>query len=161
MLLINLNILIIAASLASPFVYAGGADLHGHETQHQEEDLAGDPGLSKGVDREITVTMHDSMRFNLDQLLVKQGETIRFVIYNQGKIPHEFTIGDKETLLDHRDMMRKMPQMKHQEANAITLEPGEKSEIIWTFGKGDNIQVACLIPGHYEAGMYTRVTITK
>ena len=126
---------------------------HDHKMEHNTGSLAGKPGSQQDVDRTIPVTMHDNMRYNLDRLRVKAGETIRFMISNKGKIPHEFTIGDRKSLLQHRDMMRQMPDMHHEEDNAITLNPGESGELIWTFGHASDIQVACLIPGHYEAGM--------
>ncbi|WP_299733579.1 cupredoxin family protein [uncultured Endozoicomonas sp.] len=132
---------------------------HGHKMEHNTGQGAGKPGTQQDVDRTISVTMHDNMRYSLDGLRVKAGETIRFMITNKGKIPHEFTIGDRKSLLQHRDMMRKMPDMHHEKDNAITLNPGKFGELIWTFGHASDIQVACLIPGHYEAGMKFAVQV--
>ena len=150
----------------SSALYAAGS--HGHHNHHgkdhsmpyqQSRTPAGKPGKAENVDRTISITMYDSMRYNLKELHVTSGETIRFRIVNQGRIPHEFTIGDHQSLLAHRDMMRQMPDMHHEENNAITLNAGESGELIWIFGSSTNIQVACLLPGHYEAGMKMNVLL--
>lgn len=33
----------------------------------------------------------------------------------------------------HVEMMKEMPDMKHAEGNAVSLEPGETQELIWQF----------------------------
>jgi uncharacterized cupredoxin-like copper-binding protein len=50
-------------------------------------------------------------------------------------------------------MMLQMPDMVHQEANVITLEPGATKELVWKFGRNGNVAFACDIPGHAEQGM--------
>jgi uncharacterized cupredoxin-like copper-binding protein len=60
--------------------------------------IAGD---AKSAKRTITLTMGDNMRFTPDKLEVKQGETIRFVVKNQGKQLHEMVIGTKKELDEH------------------------------------------------------------
>ena len=32
-------------------------------------------------------------------------------------------------------MMREMPDMKHHEANAVSLDPGKSTEMLWRFTK--------------------------
>lgn len=149
--------------LSVTMVYAAGSQNahkhHEHKAHMTSHNQAGSPRAIKDIDRTLVVTMHDNMRYNLDELQVKAGETIRFQITNKGRIPHEFTIGDRESLLQHRDMMRQMPDMHHEEDNAITLNAGESGELIWTFGSSTNIEVACLLPGHYEAGMKMSVLL--
>ena len=153
------------AFTVSSALYAAGSqghhnhDLKDHPMPHHSRVLTGKPGKAEHVDRTLSITMHDSMRYNLEELHVTSGETIRFVIINQGKIPHEFTIGDHQSLLAHRDMMRQMPDMHHEEENAITLNAGERGELIWTFGSSTNMQAACLLPGHYEAGMKMEIRL--
>ncbi|WP_330925058.1 cupredoxin family protein [Candidatus Sororendozoicomonas aggregata] len=134
--------------------FAGGS----HHGGHSHSNGAGKPGEAESVDRTVAITMHDTMRYNLSELEVKAGETVRFTITNKGTIPHEFTLDTQKALLEHRDMMRNMPAMAHNDPNAITLEPGASGEIIWTFNDADTIEIGCLIPGHYEAGMKIPVT---
>ncbi|PJE78572.1 hypothetical protein CI610_02484 [invertebrate metagenome] len=153
------------AFTVSSALYAAGSqghhnhDLKDHPMPHHSRASAGTPGKAEHVDRTLSITMHDNMRYNLEELHVTSGETIRFIIINQGKIPHEFTIGNHQSLLAHRDMMRQIPDMHHEEENAITLNAGESGELIWTFGSSTNMQAACLLPGHYEAGMKMEIRL--
>ncbi|HPQ96927.1 MAG TPA: plastocyanin/azurin family copper-binding protein, partial [Thiolinea sp.] len=91
--------------------------------------------------------------------LAKAGETIRFVVMNKGKIAHEFGIGSVAEQNAHRDMMRKMPDMKHEDGQTITVEPGATKELVWQFAGNGVAQYACSVPGHFEAGMHHEITI--
>jgi uncharacterized cupredoxin-like copper-binding protein len=99
------------------------------------------------------------MRYTPEKLTVKSGQTVRFIVTNAGKIEHEFVIGDAEEQRQHAEMMKETPNMKHDEGNAVFLEPGETKELIWRFGKRGNVEVACHLPGHYEAGMRAIMTM--
>jgi len=133
--------------------HASGAG-HQHDMQHDDhEAAAGRPGNPARVSRVIEVNMDDSMRFTPSQLDLKAGETVRFVIHNNGKIRHEMVIGTMDELKEHMQMMRNNPAMQHADANMISLAPGENGEMIWQFDKPGNFDFACLVPGHMEAGM--------
>jgi len=132
------------------------AEAHSHDAQsgdHEHGSPAGTAGNAADVSRTVEIGMDDSMRFTPDSLTVSAGETVRFVMHNNGKIPHEFVIGSMSELLEHAEMMRKMPGMQHAESNMLTLEPDAEGEIIWKFGESGTVDFACLIPGHLEAGM--------
>lgn len=135
---------------------AGGQDT-GNSSQateqpgHDSNEGAGHDAAD--VSRTVEIGMDDTMRFTPDSLTVNAGETVRFVIHNNGQIPHEFGIGSMSELLEHAEMMRKMPGMQHTESNMLTLDPGAEGEIIWQFGESGTVDFACLIPGHLEAGM--------
>ncbi len=63
---------------------------------------------------------------------------------------------DKEKM----KMMAKMDKsMGHSHDNSVLLEPKQKGEIIWKFTKAVNIEIACNVPGHYQAGMIAKVNI--
>ena len=49
--------------------------------------------------------------------------------------------------------------MTHAEPNQITLAPGQQGEIVWHFSRAGTVHFACLIPGHYEAGMRGEIQI--
>lgn len=72
---------------------------------------------------------------------------------------HEFAIGDAEEQRQHVEMMKEMPDMKHAEGNAVSLEPGETQELIWQFSHPGKVEIACHLPEHYEAGMRAIVTV--
>jgi uncharacterized cupredoxin-like copper-binding protein len=43
--------------------------------------------------------------------------------------------------------------MTHEGPNTVLVAPGEKAELTWRFGEPDELEFACNLPGHYEAGM--------
>ena len=53
----------------------------------------------------------------------------------------------------HKAEMEKHPDMGHDEPNGVRLKPGARTELIWRFTKAGTFEFACLITGHYEAGM--------
>jgi uncharacterized cupredoxin-like copper-binding protein len=133
-------------------------DMSGMSHDQHEAD-AGRPGESGNVSRTIEVGMKDTMRFTPDQLKFRAGETVRFVVRNDGKIQHEMVIGSVDELKEHAAMMRTNPSMKHADSNMISLAPGEQGEIIWQFGNAGTFDFACLIPGHLEAGMTGKIEV--
>ena len=149
------------AAIAAPGHDAGNAG-HGqgaHGDAHAS--VAGRPGDPAKVTRTVDVRMDDSMRFTPAQVQVKAGETIRFLVVNKGKLPHEMVIGSMQELDAHAEMMRKMPDMKHSEPNQVNLRAGQRGAIVWTFDKPGSFAFACLIPGHKEAGMVGQVAVAQ
>jgi uncharacterized cupredoxin-like copper-binding protein len=133
---------------------------HGHHGAHgNEETPYGKPGQAKKVTRTFEVTMDDTMRFTPATLQVEQGETVRLVVTNQGKLKHELSLGTEQELLEHLEEMKKFPDMEHDEPNNVTLAPGKSGEIIWQFTQSGTVHFACLIPGHFEAGMKGTVDV--
>jgi uncharacterized cupredoxin-like copper-binding protein len=124
--------------------------------EQKEWGIAGD---AKAVTRIINVVMTDDMRFSPDRIEVKQGETIRFVHKNAGKIMHEFVVGTKKVLDEHAAMMLKFPNMEHDEPYMAHVAPGKTVEMIWTFNRPGEFDFACLIPGHYQAGMVGKIKV--
>jgi len=136
--------------------------------------------------RTIEVEMSD-IAFNPKSLDVKAGETVRFVLVNKGHLLHEFNLGhaamhaehQKEMLdmqqsgmmtptsinhagMDHSAMghdSMNMPGMKHDDPNSVLVEPGKTAELTWTFAKTDNLEFACNVPGHYQAGMVGQLKV--
>lgn len=135
-----------------------------HDGGHYE---FGEPGKAENVTQTVEITAVDEngdMKFLHDPLNIKQGDVVKFVVTNKGFIAHEFSIGDSPSQRAHALMMEKMPDMKHEnDATAISLEPGETKEIIWAFTKPikGQIELACQMPGHYEAGMVSKVKMIK
>lgn len=124
--------------------------------------LTGEPGKERNVSRIITVTADDTMRFFHEPLNVKKGETIQFVVTNKGTMTHEFTIATKDEQKKHGKMMMNNVGMHHGPGgNSITVQPNESMTIIWKFGSAQQIEAACNIPGHYQAGMYSTINVTS
>lgn len=135
--------------------HAGG---HGHG---DGETAIGKPGVAAKVSRTITVDMTDNMRYTPADIRVKQGETVRFIVKNSGQIKHEMSLGTEKELLEHLEVMRKFPDMEHDEPSKVTLAPGQQGEIVWQFTRAGVVNFACLMPGHYEGGMKGSVKVGK
>jgi uncharacterized cupredoxin-like copper-binding protein len=151
----------IIALVASGALAAGSHD-GGHG--HGEMMGAGMPGMHTQVSRTVEVTMmetDDGMAFAPENMMFKEGETVRFKLTNTGEMDHEFVLDTVEKNREHAMMMAKFPEMEHDDPNAIRLAPGETGEIVWTFAKPGAFQYACLIPGHMEAGMHGPVTVSN
>ncbi len=118
--------------------------------------IAGD---AKEVKRTIQIKMTDHLRFTPDKIQVKQGETIKFVVANEGQIMHEFVIGTKKELDAHALQMVKFPNMEHDEPYMAHLKPKTKGEVIWTFNKPGDFNFACLIAGHFQTGMVGTIKV--
>lgn len=92
--------------------------------------------------------------FEPSDLTFAKDETVRLLISNEGDETHEFAMDTIDENAEHRELMAKFPEMEHDDPNAVRLDPGEKAEIVWTFNKSGTFEFACLLPGHYEGGMY-------
>ena len=99
------------------------------------------------------------MIFDTKSLEVKAGETIRFAIQNKGELEHEFVLDTIEKNAEHKTLMQEFPEMEHDDPNAIRLDEGKSGEIIWSFTNAGTFEFACLIPGHYESGMFGSITV--
>ncbi len=144
----------------TPALLAAGT--HGHSHSHAHQSSVG-KAATAAPDRIVEVTMLDSMRFVFDPQLetLVDGEVVEFVVRNEGAIRHEFSIGNAGEQARHAEMMRKMPDMKHTDPNAVTLDPGETGVIKWRFEGDESVVFACNIPGHFEAGMVHRAAIEE
>ena len=135
-----------------------GSDAADHHSVAGAE-VNGRPCDPAKVSRVVDMTMDDTMRFTPDRITVKAGETVRFFLKNTGKVPHEFVIGSMDELREHAEVMRRMPEMKHEEPNSITLAPRQIGAVVWQFERPGTVDFACLVPGHFEAGMVGKVQV--
>ena len=141
----------------------------------------GSKGKESEVSRIIKVVMYDNY-YEPNSFQIKSGETIKFEVENAGKLVHEFNIANKMMHIKHQPEMQKMAENKillafsidkekmkkmakmdksmgHSHSNSVLLEPKQKGIIIRKFDNAVNIEVACNIPGHYQAGMIAEVNI--
>ena len=125
---------------------AQGNESHGQHDLEQHEMIFGAPGNAKDVDRTITIEASE-IAFDVKDIKVKAGETVRFILVNKGEQPHELAIGSTDAMAEHRQMMH------HNEGNSISTEPGETKELIWHFAKAGMFEFSCNYPGHSEIGM--------
>lgn len=130
-----------------------------HAFAHGADTSIGRQGDPKKVTRTIRVDMSDRMRFTPDRIAIRKGETVRFTVANRGAVLHEMVLGTREALKDHADLMKKHPGMEHDEPNMAHVKPGARGDIVWHFTHAGEFQFACLIPGHFEAGMVGTLTV--
>jgi uncharacterized cupredoxin-like copper-binding protein len=145
--------LFIGPALAEP-----GKPGHTHATFS-----AGEPGNPKRPARAITVAMREvdgKMVYIPDRIEVRKGEQVRFLLRNSGQLDHEFMLATTEENLKHAELMKKFPDMEHDDPNGKRLSPKQTSEIVWRFTKAGEFEFGCLIPGHREAGM-TGIVVVK
>lgn len=157
----------LAAGLA--WALAGGvAGAHGEadhkktmmsEPVRKEQKAWGIAGETSKATRTIEIRMSDRMRFTPDEIVVREGETVRLVHHNDGKVMHEFVLGTKRDLDEHAALMVRFPNMEHDEPYMAHVAPGKTGEIVWTFNRAGEFDFACLIAGHYQAGMVGKVRV--
>jgi uncharacterized cupredoxin-like copper-binding protein len=136
--------------------FGGAAVAHGLKFS------AGAPGDPKKPSRTIEIAMREEYGlqiFEPKRIVVKRGEQIRFVLRNEGENDHEFMLATTKENLKHAEVMRKHPNMEHDDPNGITVKPGKRGEIIWRFTRRGTFEYACLFPGHREDGMYGIVVV--
>jgi len=141
----------------------------------------GSKGNESDISRTIKVVMYDNY-YEPSSFQINAGETIKFEVENAGELVHEFNIANKMMHMKHQPEMEKMvdneilfadsidknkmkkmakidKSMGHSHSNSVLLEPKQKGNIIWRFDNAVNIEVACNVPGHYQAGMIAKVNI--
>ncbi|MCK3780194.1 plastocyanin/azurin family copper-binding protein [Ensifer sesbaniae] len=149
---------ILVAALASPALASGN-----HAGGHGEAMAVGEPGKKANATQTIRVTMKETddgkMIFTPSTFKVRKGQTVVFAIKNAGELDHEFVLDQEDKIIEHKAAMEKFPEMEHDDPNAIRLAAGESGEIIWKFTNDGTFKIACLVPGHYDAGMHGDVTV--
>ena len=119
------------------------------------------------ISRTIEVSLDDKMRFTPDQLEVQAGDTIRFVVHNTGKTAHEMVLGSDEDIRSHAQAMKAGESQNtghdaahaHSAGAAISVAAGQRGELVVSFTEAAQLQMACLLPGHYEAGMRGKLSV--
>jgi len=159
-----MSALMLAALTAAGPGWAHGDQAAKKTTQKQApmvETAFGKTGDARKAARTIRVDMSDQMRFSPASISVRQGETVKFVVKNSGKIMHEFVLGTMQELREHAELMKKHPGMEHDEPYMAHVPPGKTETVVWQFTKTGEFHFGCLIPGHFEAGMVGKVAVSK
>ena len=154
-----------ASLLAAPALLPFG--LHAHGPMHggaprelvREQKPWGIAAAPREARRTVEIRMTDDMRFAPAHITVREGETLRLRAVNRGKVMHEIVIGTKTELDQHAEMMVKHPGMEHDEPYMAHVKPGQRGDIVWHFNRAGTFDFACLIAGHYQAGMTGTITV--
>lgn len=154
-------VLVLALASGAPHASAHGNAAHDapRAATPKEQKPWGIAGDARDAKRTIEIRMLDTMRFVPDRIGVREGETVRLVLRNAGKTMHELVLGTRQVLDEHAALMMRFPDMEHDEPYMAHVAPGRRGEIVWTFNRAGEFDFACLIAGHYQAGMVGRVRV--
>ncbi|WP_298208676.1 cupredoxin family protein [Acidovorax sp.] len=146
-------------SASTSFGHEGATHTASSAPVVKEQKTWGIAGDAKAVGRTITIRMTDNMRFTPSHIEVREGETVRLRAENKGQVLHEIVLGTQADLDAHAAMMAKHPGMEHDEPHMAHVGAGKKGDIVWTFNRPGQFDFACLIAGHYQAGMTGTITV--
>ncbi|MEZ9592655.1 copper-binding protein [Vibrio breoganii] len=112
----------------------------------------GMPAKGAKPDKVIHVMLDDDMSITFKRdIAIEPDDVVQFVVLNKGKLEHEFVIGSHDDQKTHREMMKSMGS--HDMSNSVAVAPGKAKQILWHFHGESTVELACNMPGHYEAGM--------
>ena len=142
----------------------GGLGLSPPSQAHDQHESfsAGEPGDPRKPSRVVKVSMQEEgkkMLFDPALIPVRTGEQIRFVLFNEGTESHEFVLATVAENRHHAELMKKFPEMEHADPNEKRVAVFNEGELVWKFTKQGEFEFACLITGHYEAGMHGRIIV--
>lgn len=124
----------------------------------------GEPALAAEATRVIEISANDNFRFDPETIMVAAGDVVTFKVTNDGKIPHDFVLGDAAVQDQHEEDMMNMTDddsMSHEEPNAFVVDPGETREMTWRMTMAGEILMGCHQPGHYVSGMKGTIEISE
>ncbi|MEZ9074505.1 cupredoxin family protein [Vibrio cyclitrophicus] len=120
----------------------------------------GMPAKGAKPDKVVHVLLSDDMKITFkNKVDIEPNDVVQFVVMNTGKIDHEFSIGSASEQLEHREMMKNMGNHAHDSGSTVTVEPGKAKQLLWHFHGDNQVEFACNIPGHAEAGMAKSITL--
>ncbi|MFA0659235.1 cupredoxin family protein [Vibrio splendidus] len=120
----------------------------------------GMPATGAKPDKVVHVLLSDDMKITFkNKVDIEPNDVVQFVVMNTGKIDHEFSIGSASEQLEHREMMKNMGNHAHDSDSTVTVKPGKAKQLLWHFHGDNNVEFACNIPGHAEAGMVKSLTL--
>lgn len=155
----NILVFVAAFALSASLWAEEGHHDHHSAMPHAHASKAGKPGNPGRIDVTVPVTTLDTMRYQPADFSFKRGQTVKFVVTNKGQLAHEFGVGTLEEQKAHAEMMKSMPDMKHDDPSVVVIDPGETRELIWRFTNRGTFQIGCHVPGHFEAGMIGLVRV--
>jgi uncharacterized cupredoxin-like copper-binding protein len=112
---------------------------------------------SSGSGAQTVTILEGDMSIKSDMTSFKVGTPYHFVVKNEGKVVHEFTIA------------KKVPGGNQDARDAASVKdvdniaPGQTSRFDFTFqdpAPAVGMELECSYPGHYEMGMHLDITVT-
>ena len=118
----------------------------------------GGGGAASGGATQVQVTLTD---FKIDSSLTtfSTGVPYHFVVTNKGAVAHEFVIMPPEQAAQSSEAQ--LPSTALAGIAGKDLAAGATKTLDYTFTQAPagGLEFACHLPGHYEAGMHTPITV--
>ena len=115
-------------------------------------------GAASGNATTVTVTLTD---FKIDSSVTSfsVGVPYHFVVTNKGAVAHEFVIMPPEQAAQSSEAQ--LPSTALAGIAGKDLPTGATKTLDYTFTQAPagGLEFACHLPGHYEAGMHTPITV--
>lgn len=109
--------------------------------------------------RNVVLEVDDSRRITPAKWQAEQGETVRLIVVNDGRIKHELVVGPAKEVAAHAESMDGSGAGHHGHDNALAVGPGQTATLLYTFDTPGEWGMACLEPGHFGAGMKGTVDV--
>jgi uncharacterized cupredoxin-like copper-binding protein len=97
-------------------------------------------------------------KFSFDELHVRKGTTVQFMVRNDDPIYHEFIVGDAAVHARHQHGTEKSHPPVPGE---VTVKPEDVGTTFYDFDRAGKFEFACHLPGHYGYGMKGFVTVEE
>jgi uncharacterized cupredoxin-like copper-binding protein len=97
----------------------------------------------------ITLTEY---KLSMDSTTVSAGVPLTFSATNDGTMMHEVVLEPAGAVDQPFEMNGRQTEIEH-------IAPGETKSATWTITQPGEYQLACHLPGHFEAGMVERFTV--
>jgi uncharacterized cupredoxin-like copper-binding protein len=122
--------------------------------------LAGCGGASSNKPVDVTINLSE---FKIDASMTefKVGVPYHFTVKNNGTLAHEFQIMPPKSGEVSQD---EVDQLSLAGIPQSQLAVGQTATLDYTFTQpysAGELEFACHIPGHYEAGMHVPITVTQ
>jgi uncharacterized cupredoxin-like copper-binding protein len=160
------GVVLLASACALPELAAPSPDQPAPPSTRAPRVAHRKPGPTWATGDPVRVVMNDRFRYRPDAIMVRAGRRVTFSVTNAGKLPHEFTLGDRATQLDHERQMRLMPASgghahshSHGHSGSLTVPPGETRRLSWTFEEPGLVLYGCHVLGHWPAGMKGTIVV--
>jgi len=163
-LLVASVVALIAASCGGP-----RAEVHDLTVRPAGSDIAqiqaeGDltPKLGQAEHGAVVEVVMTDFAFATETSSFEVGETVTFRFSNKGVIAHDAVIGTEDVRQMHAAEMAEGGEeaQEDEEAAGIDLRPGGTGTLVYTFTEPGELQIACTLPNHLEAGMLTDIGVT-
>lgn len=100
--------------------------------------------------------MRDDFSYEPREIRVRGGEAVEFRVRNEGKLDHEFLLGDERA---QQKLQEAMQHGGHQmggmgaEVPGVEVSPGQGKSFVFVAPRTGTLIYGCHVAGHYKAGM--------